>query len=41
MVRGRDSFTDSIDMNLSKFQEIVEGIGPWRAAVHEVPRNWT
>ena len=38
--RWLDSITDSIDMNLSKFQEIVEGRGAWHAAVHEVTRNW-
>ena len=39
-MRWLDSITDSIDMNLSKFQEIVEGRGAWHAAVHEVTRNW-
>ena len=38
--RWLDSITDSIDMNLSKFQEIVEGRGAWHAEVHEVTRNW-
>ena len=45
MVRGRrrwlDSITDSMDMNLSKFQEIVEDRGAWRAAVHGVTESWT
>ena len=31
-----DSITDSVDMNLSKLQEIVNDRGTWRAAVHEV-----
>ena len=31
-----DSITDSVDMNLSKLQEIVDDRGTWRAAVHEV-----
>ena len=30
-----DSITNSVDMNLSKFWEIVEERGAWRAAVHE------
>ena len=28
------SITDSMDMNLSKFQEIVEDREAWHAAVH-------
>ena len=34
------SITDSIDMNLSKLQEIVMDRGAWHAAVHEVAKNW-
>ena len=30
------SITDSMDMNLSKLQEIVEDRGAWCATVHEV-----
>ena len=45
MVRGRrrwlDSITDSMNMNLSKFQEIVEDRGAWHAAVHGVTKSWT
>ena len=37
--RWLDGITDSIDMNLSKFQEIVEGRGAWHAAVHEVTKS--
>ena len=33
-MRRLDSITSSVDMNLSKFQEIVEDRGAWRAAVH-------
>ena len=33
-----NSITDSIDMNLSKFQEIAED---WHAAVHGVAKSWT
>ena len=31
-----DSTTDSMDMNLSKLQEIVKDRGAWHAAVHRV-----
>ena len=34
--RWLDSISDSIDMNLSKLQEIVEDRGAWHAAVHGV-----
>ena len=36
-----DSITDSVDMNLNKFQEIVEDRGAWRAAVHGVTKSQT
>ena len=29
-----DSITDSMDMNLSKFLEIVKDREPWQAVVH-------
>ena len=35
------SVTDSMDMNLSKLQEIVENRGVWHAAVHGVAKSWT
>ena len=35
-MRWLDSITDSVDINLSKFQEIVEDRGAWRAAVHGI-----
>ena len=35
-VRWLDSITNSINMNLSKFQETVEDRGAWRAAVHGI-----
>ena len=40
-VRWLNNTTDSMDMNLSKLQEIVEDRGAWQAAVHEVARSWT
>ena len=33
--------TDSMDMNLSKLQKIVEENGGWCAAVHGVAKNQT
>ena len=33
------SITDSMDMHLSKLQEVVEDRGAWRAAVHEVTES--
>ena len=38
-MRWLDSITDSMDMNLSKFQEIVENRGAWHAAVHGVAKS--
>ena len=32
---------DSIDMSLSKLQEIVKDREAWCAAVHEVAKSWT
>ena len=34
-----NSVTDSTDMNLSKFQEILEDKGAWHAAVHGIPES--
>ena len=40
-MRWLDSITDSMDMNLSKFQEIEEGREAWHAAVHGVTKSQT
>ena len=32
---------DSMDMNLSKLQEILKGREGWCAAVHGVTKSWT
>ena len=37
-MRWLDSTSDSMDVNLSKLQEIVEDRGSWSAAVHGVPK---
>ena len=36
-----DNITDSMDMNLCKFLEIVKGREAWRAAIHGVTKSWT
>ena len=40
-MRWLDSITDSMNMNLSKLQEIVEDRGAWYAIVYEVPKSGT
>ena len=39
--RRLDGIIDSVDMNLSKFQEIVKDRKAWRAAVHGVAKSGT
>ena len=36
-----DGITDSVDMNLSKLQEIVKDRGAWCATVHGSTKSWT
>ena len=38
-MRWLDRITDSMDMNLSKLQEIVEYRGAWHAPVHGVTES--
>ena len=40
-MRMLDRITDSMDMNLSKLQEIVEDREAWRAVVHRIEKSQT
>ena len=40
-IKWLDGITDSMDLSLSKFQEMVKDRESWRAAVHGVAKNRT
>ena len=40
-IRWMDSITDSMDMSLSRLQEIVKDREAWHAAVHGAAKSWT
>ena len=39
-MRWLNGITDSVDVSLSKSQEMVKGQEAWHAAVHGVTKSW-